>query len=125
MHRFVKFHTLAAAAVVLLAIPGPASALVCQPPTVRVCEYIGSKPRCYCESPGTGTPPVTGTFTPSFYITHVVYAPPGSSSSIAYSHDNSMGSNTSSSLTFRDDFSVKVTQKHDLIFASGSVSMGA
>jgi FG-GAP-like repeat len=85
---------------------------------------IGS---CHCAPPPR-PPSQMGTVTPSFYVTHVVYAPPGKSSSVSYSSSTSVGSTTSVTKSFKTDnkitagagFSVPMTASADLTVSVGS-----
>lgn len=94
--------------------------LSCTPPAKLTCPPpppdSGVKFTCFCLTP----PPVvqTATLVPDFYVTQVIYAPPGKSSNINYSSSTSMGSTTTCSHGFKDD--VKVTAE-----ASGSFFGGA
>jgi hypothetical protein len=110
-----------------LAAPTPASAVTNCPPGYHLecdpnCEgnHCG-KPICTCEvDPPT---PVTGTVSPSFYVTHVVYAPPGRGSSVNYTAGNTFGSTTSTSHSFKNDTKISVAGKAVPILFGGDFTV--
>jgi hypothetical protein len=53
------------------------------------------KPMCECDSIDEH-----GTVTPRFYVTHVIYNPPGKASTITYGEGSTSGTTTSSSKSF-------------------------
>ncbi len=64
-----------------------------------------------------------GVVSPDFYITHVVYAVPGKSSSMFYASGYTMGSTTSATNSMQQSVTVTATQSTGVIFASGNVSV--
>jgi hypothetical protein len=64
-----------------------------------------------------------GTVIPTFYVTHVVYAPPGASSDVSYSSGNVLGSNTSTSRSFNANVNVTAKSEAKFLGTGGSVSV--
>jgi hypothetical protein len=88
----------------------PGVPLVCvQPP-----PGSGVKITCYCQP----QPIQRGSLVPEYFVTHVVYSPPGRTSSVTYSSATSMGTTTSVSSGFKTD--VKVTAEASGTFGWGS-----
>jgi hypothetical protein len=68
----------------------------------------------------------TGAMYPNFYVTHVVYAPPGRSSSVSYTAGNTYGSTTTITDSFKAGTSVTVGNSGGfLFFAKGGISVTA
>lgn len=68
----------------------------------------------------------TGTVYPNFYVTHVVYAPPGVSSSVSYEAGNAYGSTTTTEGSFKAGTSVSVSNSGGfLFFAQGGLTLTA
>jgi hypothetical protein len=67
----------------------------------KQCELVDRRPQCECNSIDE-----TGTVTPKYYVTHVIYAPPGKSSSITYSVGEKAGTTTSSTSSFKESVGV-------------------
>src|SRR5262245_22658135 len=69
--------------------------------------------------------PVVGTVAPRYYILTVVYAPPGTrstgQSSVSYSEGSSTGSNTSTSKSFKNDWSVSSSLRIGTDSDNGSI----
>jgi hypothetical protein len=86
----------------------------CFAPAKFTCNASG----CFCKPPPAPPPAQHFTLTPDFFITNVIYAPPGKSSSINYSSSTSVGTTVSATSGVKDD--VKVTAE-----ASGSFFGGA
>jgi hypothetical protein len=113
---------------------GPNGQILGRGDAVAACRYVTKTDRVIGATRGANdaltcefikTEP--GTVIPTFYVTHVIYAPPGDSSEVSYSSGNVLGSNTSTSRSFKVD--VNVTAKTEAKFlgngGSISVSVGA
>jgi hypothetical protein len=72
-----------------------------------------------CPPPPPPPPPPRGSLVPNFYITHVVYAPPGRSSSIEYSNSTSVGSTTSVAKGFKIEGTVTAEASASVLSDSG------
>jgi hypothetical protein len=100
--------------------------LPCTPPSTLQCltPPPGSsvKIACICVPPA---PPPAKSFTvvPDFYVTHVIYAPPGKSSSIEYSKTSTVGTTVSSSNGFKSEYSVTATAGGGLLGLDAEVSV--
>ncbi len=74
----------------------------------------------------TGTP-LIGTIRPRYYPTHVIYAPPGRSSTMNYSTGSTIGTNIQMDMEFKNQTNVKVTATagvKDVFGLSVSVNAG-
>ena len=87
----------------------------CTPPTVLKCDTS----HCWCYTPPPPPPSQTGSLTPEFYITHVVYAPPGKSSNIEYSSSTKVGSTTSTSKGFKSGVKIEAEASSSVLGGSG------
>lgn len=102
--------------------------VTCNPPYTRVC--VPPPPNsgvklgfCFCQPPPR--PPAQHfDLIPDYYVTHVVYAPPGRSSSITYSSSGSVGCSSSVSNGVKNDVSVKA-EASGSFFGSADVSVSA
>lgn len=74
----------------------------CIPPQVLTPTPTGF----VCRTPPGPPQPQNFNIIPDFYVTHVVYAPPGDMSNISYAKSSSVGSSTSVSNGFKDEISV-------------------
>jgi hypothetical protein len=112
---------LGALVVFLLAAPNAALAIQCGPGFVPVCDTgPNGKPVCHCERPDPI--PITGVVIPTFYITHVVYAVPGLSSSVAYVNGSTFGSTVTLDNSFTSDEKVTVSNSGG-IFVGGDITV--
>ena len=92
----------------------------CFAPAKLTCTATG----CRCVSPPPPPPVQQFQLIPDFYITNVIYAPPGKSSSINYASSTTTGSTTSATHGLKDD--VKVTaEASGSFFGGASVNMSA
>src|SRR5262245_36198944 len=82
----------------LLALP--AEAITCKPGFKESCHrvVVAGKPHLICTCVGI---PKSGVLIPSFYVTHVVYAPPGNASTVTYTGGNTFGSSTSTTSSYK------------------------
>ena len=87
----------------------------CTLPTVLKCDIT----HCWCVTPPPPPQPQTGSLTPEFYITHVVYAPPGKLSNIDYSSSTSVGSTTSTSKGFKTGVKIEAEASSSVLGGSG------
>jgi hypothetical protein len=100
--------------------------LTCTPPSKLQCVTpppgSGVKFSCFCVPP---PPPPAQNFTvvPDFYVTHVIYAPPGKSSSIEYSKTSTVGTTASSSKGFKSEYSVTATAGGGILGVDAEVSV--
>lgn len=112
-------------AVCVLAVPHTAEAFTCPPHFTVECD-IGprGKPLCVCIA--DETPPITGTVTPNYYVTHVLYAVPGKSSAVAYTSGSTFGSTSTLDNSFTSDEKVTVSSGGGIIgTADITVTTGA
>jgi len=82
-------------------------------PGTRICIGGHFTP---CLASNDGSPPEYGTVTPKYYVLTIVYAPPGSqgsnsSSSVVYGSNSTLGTTTSASSSFKQDYSVTASVK--------------
>lgn len=66
-----------------------------------------------------------GQLTPTIYITHIVYAVAGRSSSMAYVQGDKVGSTTTAGATFRNGVEVEFDVKANVIVAGGQLNVKA
>ena len=104
-----------------------AGAKTCPPPYKLKCKGSGTLPYnfnllCDCVPPPP-PPAIFDIVVPTFYITHVVYAPPGKSSSISYSNSTSFGTTTSGTKGFKTDVKVSAEVDTGFILADSSVTV--
>jgi hypothetical protein len=80
-----------------------------------------------CDGTGTCSSDVEiqGTLFPHYYVLSVMYAPPGSQSSVDYGQGSSLGSTTSSSSTFNSSTSVTVQNSGNAVGGSAGWSVSA
>jgi len=79
-----------------------------------------------CDGDGTCSSdvPITGTLYPHYYLATVMYAPPGTQSTVDYGVGSTMGSTTTTSASWTNGTTVTVTNKEDFLgFASGGLSL--
>ncbi len=77
----------------------------------------GIHPMCWCDPPPP-PPPVSGTIVPAFLITHVIYAPPGRSSKIAYSETSTVGTTVTNTQSFKREVKVSAELSGGVIFGN-------
>src|SRR5262245_59352806 len=95
----------------------PAAAITCRPAFPEPCHRLiaAGKPKLICTCVGI---PKSGVLIPSFYVTHVVYAPPGNLSTVTYTGGNTFGSATSTTSSYKSGD--KVNFKGSVSFIAGA-----